>query len=97
MDPQQLFSEDLFGNRSNFFETLKLQNILESCAFEQSLMDRINQSANDEVEIPTNKFRKAIVDSDHNKSRNEVNRLLARGCECTGNVFVVSLSYMNTT
>ncbi len=76
-------SEDDHGNRSHFLEQLKLQHINEAVSFEKHVIDCIDQFTDaGEKEMTVAKYRDALNYADPNKSRADINKLLARGC-CT--------------
>ena len=79
-----LFTESENGDRSRFAELVRSQYIVECSEFDKRVSDLINKAkepgTNDGL---LSKIREAIVNADPNKSRPEVNELIARGCDAT--------------
>lgn len=84
MNPKEILSEDDHGNRSHFLEQLKLQHINEAVTFEKHVIDCIDQFTDSgEKEMTVAKYRDALNYADPNKTRSDINKLLARGCGTT--------------
>jgi hypothetical protein len=81
----KLFAVDKYFNRSFFAEQLRLQYISENLSMERHTMDSIDQflESPDSKVITVGKLREALTYSDSNKTRNEINQLLSRGCSLT--------------
>lgn len=72
------------GERSPFLELVKAQHFEDCTTMEKVVMTCIEQACEvGVVEIALNKLREALVLSDANKTRMEINQLLARGVGCT--------------
>lgn len=72
------------GERSHFLELVKLQHLADCQAMERAVLAAIDLVAEPgTAEIAISKLREALVSVDSNKTRTEVNQLLARGAECT--------------
>lgn len=76
-------SED--GSPSPFLELMKAQHLLDCQTMTKSVVASIEQVCGElgVDEVPIGKLREAIVLADSNKTRLEVNLLLARGASCS--------------
>ena len=84
INPEEVLTEDEHGNRPHFLEQLKLQHINEAISFEKHVIDCIDQFTDiGEKEMTVAKYRDALTYADSNKSRSDINKLLARGCGST--------------
>jgi hypothetical protein len=84
LNVKDVINDDSFSQRSHFLEQLRLQHINEAISFDKHVMDCITQfSDTGETEMNVTKYRDALNYSDPNKSRADVNKLLARGCGTT--------------
>lgn len=72
------------GERSPFLELVKMQHLEDCAAMEKIVLGCIEQVCEPGVvEVPIGKLREALALSDANKTRSEINHLLARGVGCT--------------
>lgn len=75
------------GERSPFLELVKAQHLEDCESMERVVRGCIEQVCETEppgvAEISLSKLREALVLSDVNKTRGEINQLLARGAGCT--------------
>lgn len=90
MNPSEFLFEDVYGNAPQFLEQLKLQYVNEALSFDKHIMDCIEQSlesmGNNEASsgatasrsMLISRYREALTIADPNKSRTEINALLAR-------------------
>lgn len=84
MNPSLLFYEGENGDRSRLAELLRSQYINESVEFERRVSDLMSKAKEPGTnEALLSKLREALVTADPNKSRPEVNSLIARGCGVT--------------
>ena len=80
-----LLYEGTDGSRTAFFELLKTQQMEDCISMEKTVMGCIDQLCNESgaTEVSVAKLREALMLSDANKTRMEINQLLARGAGCT--------------
>lgn len=72
------------GERSPFLELIKTQHLTECQAMERTVLACIDQFVDPSApEISLPKLREALILADANKTRVEINQLLARGAGCT--------------
>ena len=75
------------GERPRFLELVKTQHLEDCQSMRRAVLDSIEAVANEESgfnsDIAIHKLREAIAAADANKTRTEVNQLLARGAACS--------------
>lgn len=72
------------GEESLFIKLVKAQHLEDCISMEKNVMACVEQLCEPGVvEVPIGKLREALLQADKNKTRLEVNLLLARGARCT--------------